>query len=153
VNLLRLLRCGDLTSSDGPYRLVRDDYLVPVLLGQLFRHGFELCSHDLDGLARFALFERFAAAEDHVDAAIDRSFGLGSNEGVVFLQDHSALGVAQDGPGNAGVSELIDADFTRKCAVGLVKDILRCNFNSSSQVFACEKQVERRWSNDNLWER
>jgi hypothetical protein len=55
VNLLGLLGGSDLAGTDSPDRLVGNDDLSPLLLGQLLGGGVELTGNDLDGLVGLTL--------------------------------------------------------------------------------------------------
>jgi hypothetical protein len=55
VDLLGLLGGSDLAGADGPDRLVGNDDLLPLLLGELLGDGSKLPSNDVDGLAGLTL--------------------------------------------------------------------------------------------------
>ena len=148
VNLLRLLGGGDLAGADGPDGLVGDDNLAPVL--DLLADGGELADDDLHGLAGVALLEGLADAEDDVDAAVDGSLGLLGDEVVGLLEDDTALGVADEGPGDVGVLELGDGDLAGEGTVGLVEDVLGGDLNALAGVLAGEEEVEGGRGDDDL---
>jgi hypothetical protein len=50
--------------------------------------------------------------------------------------------VSQDRPCDAAVLELVDRDLTREGAVGLVEDVLRCDFKAFAEMLAREEEVE-----------
>lgn len=58
--------------------------------------------------------------------------------------------MADDGPGDAAVLELICGDLAGEGTAGLVEDVLRGNFEALAQVLACEEKVERWRGDDNL---
>jgi hypothetical protein len=45
---------------------------------------------------------------------------------------------------------LVDGDFAREGAVGLVEDVLGGDFDALAKVFAGEEEVEGRWGDDDL---
>jgi len=55
--------------------------------------------------------------------------------------------VAQQGPSDVGVFELLDGDLAGESAVGLVEDVLRGDFEARTQVLAGEEEVEG-WGRD-----
>ena len=57
MDLLSLLSGSDLAGSDGPDRLVSDDNLGPLLLGELLGGGVELTGDDGDGAVGLALLQ------------------------------------------------------------------------------------------------
>jgi len=58
--------------------------------------------------------------------------------------------VADEGPGNAALLELLSRDLAGEGTVGLVEDVLSGNLEALAEVLACEKEVERGRSDDNL---
>ena len=148
VNLLRLLGGGDLAGADGPDGLVGNDNLAPVL--DLLADGGKLADDNVHGLAGIALLEGLADAEDDVDAAVDGSLGLLSDEVVGLLEDDTALGVADERPGDVGVLELGDGDLASEGTVGLVEDVLGGNLNALASVLAGEEEVEGGRRDDDL---
>ena len=103
---LCLLGAGHLPGSDGPDGFVGNDNLGPVL--DLFLDSPQLRSDDFDGFVALSLFQRLSTAENDADSTIESSLGLRGNELIVFLEDHTTLGVAQEGPGDIAIFELID---------------------------------------------
>lgn len=165
VDLLSLLGGSDLAGANGPAEvsiewfwetrwanspdgLVGDDDLGPVL--DLGGDGLELVDDDLDGLAGLPLLQALAAAQDDAETAVDGSLGLVGDGHIVLLQDDPALRVAEDGPGDAGVLELLNGDLAGEGAVGLVVDVLGGDLETLAQVLAGQLQVQRRRSNDDL---
>lgn len=53
-------------------------------------------------------------------------------------------------PGDIAILELVDRDLAGEGAVGLVKDILGCDFDTRSKVLAGEEEVEGWWCDDDL---
>jgi hypothetical protein len=131
-----------------PNRLIRHDNLAPVL--DLVRNRLELARHDLNRLARLALLEALAAAQNHADAAVERRLGLGRHKRVVFLQDHAALRVPDERPGNAAVLELLGRDLAREGAAGLVEDVLGRDFEAFAELLARGNQVDGGGCDDDL---
>lgn len=148
MDLLGLLGGRDLAGADGPDGLVGDDDLAPVL--DLLADGGQLRNDDVHGLVGLTLLESLAAAENHADAAVDGSLGLVGDERVALLQDDAALAVAQEGPGDVGVLELLDGDLAGEGAVGLVEDVLRGDLDALAGVLAGEEEVEGGRGDDDL---
>lgn len=136
-------------AGDSPDRFVGNNNLGPVL--DLVRDSLELLCDHTDGLALLPLLEALTTAQNHTQSSVERSLGLACNEGVVLLQDHTALRVAQNRPGNTAVLELVGRDLARKGTVGLVEDVLRGDFETFTEVLACEKEVEGRRGDDDLY--
>lgn len=133
---------------DLPDGLVGNDDLAPVL--DLVRNSLELLGDDVDGGAGLPLLEALTAAQDDADAAVERSLGLAGDESIILLQDGAALRVAEDGPCDAAVLELLSGDLTGEGTVGLVVDVLSGNLEALAKVLAGQEEVERGRSNDNL---
>lgn len=165
VDLLGLLSGGDLTGTnspteisirvprlkgdgDSPDGLVGDNDLRPVL--DHGSNGPELVGDDFDGLARLTLLQTLANAQNDAETAVNGSLGLAGDKLVVLLEDDPTLRVAEDGPGDASVLELIDGDLTGEGAVGLVVDVLSGDLEALAQVLAGQGQVQRRGSDDDL---
>jgi len=148
VNLLCLLGGGNLAGADGPDGLVGDDDLAPVL--DLLGNGGKLADDNLHGLAGIALLEGLTAAQNDVDAAVNGSLGLVGDEGVGLLEDDTALAVAEEGPGDVGVLELLDGDLTGEGTVGLVEDVLGSDLDALAGVLAGEEEVEGGRGDDDL---
>lgn len=119
---------------DSPDGLVGDDDLAPVL--DLVRNSLKLLGDNIDGGAGLPLLEALTAAQDDADAAVERGLGLAGNESVVLLQDGAALRVAEDGPCDAAVLELLGGDLTGEGTVGLVVDVLSGNLDALAEVLA-----------------
>lgn len=134
--------------SGSPDGLVGDDNLAPVL--DLVRNSLELLGDDVDGGAGLPLLEALATAQDDANAAVERGLGLAGNECVVLLQDGAALRVAEDGPCDAAVLELLGGDLTGEGTVGLVVDVLGGDLEALAEVLAGQEEVERGGSNDDL---
>jgi hypothetical protein len=66
------------------------------------------------------------------------------------LEDHTTLGVAEEGPGDVAVLELVNGYLTSESAVRLVEDVLRCDLKTGFEVLASKEKVERWWCNNNL---
>ncbi len=58
--------------------------------------------------------------------------------------------MAKNGPGDTAVLELLGRDLAGEGTVGLVEDVLCSDLEARAQVFACEKEVESRRSNDDF---
>lgn len=148
MHLLSLLSGGDLASADGPDGLVGDDDARPVLDLRLERR--KLLADNGDGVARLALLEALAAAPDNADAAVRGELGLGGDVLVSLLEDGAALRVAEDGPVDVAVLELLNADLAREGAVGLVIDILRADLDVLPDGVADELEVDGGRGDDDL---
>lgn len=122
MDLLGLLGGGDLAGADGPDGLVGDDDLAPV--GDLGLQGGELGGDDVEGLAGLALVQALAATPYDADAVLGGVLGLGGHDLVALAEDRSPLRVAQDGPVDAAVLEVLDRDLAGEGAVWLVEDVL-----------------------------
>jgi hypothetical protein len=96
------------------------------------------------------LFQGLSAAEDNTNSTIESSLGLGGNKLVVFLEDNTTLGVAKKGPGDVTILELIDWDLSGEGTIGLVENILGCNFEAGLKMFTSEEKIECRRSNYDL---
>lgn len=114
VGLLSLGGRRDLASTDGPDGLVRDHDLAahtavsvasrqakaearharPVCLLEELRDRRELGLHDLGSLARLALCERLADAENHREAVVERDTRLLSDELGRLVEKRAPLRVA-----------------------------------------------------------
>jgi hypothetical protein len=46
---------------------------------------------------------------------------------------------------------LVDADLASEGTVGLVEDVLGCDFEAAAEMLAGEEEVEGWWSDDDLW--
>ena len=149
MNFLRLFSASHLSSTNSPDRFIGNDNLGPIR--NFILDGLQLRCNNIDGLIALPLFQALAAAEYNADAPIESSLGLGSNEHVVFLENHTTFRVAKESPGDVTVLELVDGDFAGESTVGLVEDILGCDFQTRLEVLAGEKEVECWWCNDNLW--
>ena len=133
---------------NSPDGLVGNDDLAPVL--DLVRNSLELLSDDVDCGAGLPLLEALAAAKNDADAAVERSLRLAGDESVVLLQDGAALRVAEDGPCDAAVLELLSGDLTGEGTVGLVVDVLSGDLEALAKMLAGQEEVERGGSNDDL---
>lgn len=69
---------------------------------------------------------------------------------VALLQDDTALAVADDGPVDLGILELLDADLTGESTVGLVEDVLGGNADLVGGSLAGSEQVEGGRGDDHL---
>ncbi len=87
------------------------------------------------------MLQRFAAAENDANAAVECCFGFAGDEVVGFLDDGSSLAVSEDRPRDAGVFELADADLTRESTIRPVEDVLSGDFDSFTEMFASQEQV------------
>lgn len=134
--------------KDLPNRLVSNNNLAPVL--DLIRNRLQLRRDNLNRLVRLPLLEALATAQNHADAAVDRGLGLGRNEVVVLLEDHAALRVAEDGPCDAAILELLRRDLAGEGAAGLVVDVLCGDLETLAEVFAGEEEVEGWRGDDDL---
>lgn len=155
MDLLCLLSGSDLAGANGPMqwlvdgesfgrpgpcspdRLVGDDDLRPVL--DLVCDSLELGCNDLDGLACLALLQALTAAQNNAETAINGSLGLACNESIVFLEDDSPLGVADEGPCDAALLQLLSGDLAGESAIGLVEDVLGSDFDALAEVLACKE--------------
>lgn len=142
MDLLCLLNSGDLASANGPDGLVGNDNLAPVV--DLGTDSSKLLLDDGDGLASLTLLEGLAAAPNDTNTALGSDLGLVGDDLVGLTEDGAALGVAQNGPGNAAVLKLGDADLAGESTVGLVEDVLSGNLEAGSELVTDEKEIEGR---------
>lgn len=149
MHLLSLLSGSDLASADGPDGLISDDDVRPVL--SLGLESGELAADDIDGLAGLALGKALTAAPDNADAAVGRELGLGGDNGVGLAEEGASLGVAEDGPVDAGVLELRDADLAGVGTARLVVGVLGGYLDVLAEGVADEEEVEGGRGNDDLW--
>lgn len=148
VHLLGLLSGSDLAGTDGPDGLVCNNNLAPVL--DLVGDSLELGGDDLDGLVGLTLLEGLTAAKNDSETAVDCRLGLAGDEVVGLLEDYTALAVADEGPGDVGVLELLGGDFTSEGSVGLVEDVLGGDLEARAEVLTGEEEVEEGRCNDDL---
>lgn len=69
---------------------------------------------------------------------------------VRLLQDHSALGVADDSPVNLVIAELLNADLASESTVGLVVDVLGSNTDLRVGKLAGQSEVDGGGRDDDL---
>lgn len=149
MDLLSLLSSGDLAGANGPDGLVGNDNLAPV--GNLALERLELPGDNLDGLTRLALLEGLAAAPDDRDAVLGGVLSLGGDNSVGLSEDSAALRVAQDGPVDVAVLELVGRDLAGEGAVGLVEDVLGGDFDALLGAVLDEVEVQGGRSNHDLY--
>lgn len=133
---------------DSPDGLVGNDNLAPVL--DLVRHSLELTRDNLDRLACLALLQTLTTAQNHTEAAVERSLGLAGHKLIRLVENDAALRVSENRPVDAAVLELLGRDFTCEGAVWLVEDVLCCYFEALAEVLAGEEEVQSWRGNDNL---
>lgn len=133
---------------NSPNGLISNNNLAPVL--DLIRNSLELRSDNLNRLVRLPLLEALTTAQNHAESAVQRSLGLGGNKLVVLLKDDTALRVAEDGPCDAAVLELLRRDLAGEGAAGLVEDVLCGDLEALAEVFAGEEEVEGWRGDDDL---
>jgi hypothetical protein len=142
----RMLKDGGRDSPDG---LVGNDNLAPVL--DLVGNSLKLLGNDLDGVTRLALLQSLTAAQNDTEATVYRRLCLARSEVVALLEDLAALRVADEGPGDAAVLQLVGRDLTGESTVGLVEDVLCGDFETLAEVLACKEEVEGWWCDDDLY--
>lgn len=150
MNLLSLLSGSNLAGTNGPDWLVGNDDLAPLLSGDLLGDSGKLASDDLDGLTLLALLERLSAAEDDVDVLVKGGLGLGGDKLVILANDGAALRVADQGPVDVGVLELVGGDLAGESSLVLVVDVLGGDSDLRLGLRAGKGQVNCWWGNDNL---
>lgn len=148
MHVLRLLSSSNLAGTNSPDGLVGDDNLAPVVNVAL--EALKLLGNDIDSLASLALLEGLAAAPDDADAVLGSVGGLEGDGLVGLLEDGAALGVAEDGPVDVEVLELLDGDLAGVGAVGLVEDVLGGDLDVVLDALADEGEVEGGRGDDNL---
>jgi hypothetical protein len=142
------LHVGD-GGRDSPDGLVGNDNFAPVL--NLVGNSLKLLGNDLDGVTRLALLQSLTAAQNDTEATIYRRLCLARSEVVALLEDLAALRVADEGPGDAAVLQLVGRDLTGESTVGLVEDVLCGDFETLAEVLACKEEVEGWWCDDDLY--
>ncbi len=55
-------------------------------------------------------------------------------------------------PRNIAILQLINTNLARKGAVRLIEHVLRRDFDALAEMLACEEEIERGWSDDDLCE-
>ena len=91
---------GGLAGADSPDRLIGDD------AGETWRQAAgQLVADHLVMFGGVALGFGLADADDRGQAGGDGGFGLGLDQGVGLVVILAALGMAEDDPGGAGVSQ------------------------------------------------
>jgi hypothetical protein len=74
----------------------------------------------------------------------------GNSYRIRLAKELPSLAVAKNGPGDAGVLELLDGDLAGEGTVGLIVDILRGDFNIVVEILADEEKEEGRRRHDDL---
>lgn len=82
---------------------------------------------------------------------VEGVLGLGGDDGVRLAEQGAALRVAEDGPGDVAVAQLVDRDLTGKGAVGLVVDVLGGDLDLGLEALADQQQVQGRGGDDDVW--
>ena len=56
----------------------------------------------------------------------------------------------EESPGDVAVSELVNGNLAGEGTIGLVEDVLGCDFDAGIEVLAGEEEVEGWWCNNDL---
>mmetsp|Transcript_34608 Transcript_34608/g.45513 ORF Transcript_34608/g.45513 Transcript_34608/m.45513 type:complete len:201 (-) Transcript_34608:2-604(-) len=113
---------GSLASADCPHGLVGNDDGGPG--GDRLLDGVELLLEDVIGLTGLALLKRLTNAEDGLKTGGLGASNLLSDDLVGLTEELSALGVANKGPLEAEVDDLLGTDLASVCTVALGADVL-----------------------------
>ena len=87
-------------------------------------------AHHFLGLVGLALGERFANANNRLEARRERGFGLGVHERVAFLLDGAPLGMAEDHKVHQQLAQHSSGNLAGERAVILLAHILRAEPNA-----------------------
>ena len=150
MDLLSLLSGSDLSGTNGPDWLVSNDDLTPLLSRDLLGNSGKLAGDDLNGLTLLALLEGLSAAEDDVDVLVKGGLGLGGDKVVRLADDGATLRVADQGPVDVGVLELVGGDLAGESTLVLVVDVLGGHSDLWLGLRAGKSQVKCWWGDDNL---
>lgn len=170
VHLFRLCRRCLLPGAYSPDGLVGDDDAFPVLGADAlyFRFAFEfltinssdLREADIKSPAGLALGKLFADAEDHVESVVEGDAGLGGDDlfllkpyggyGVGLLEVGATLRVADKGPRDAEVLELVGGDFAGERSRGKRTDILGGEVDLLGEDLLDGEEVDVDWGNEDL---
>ena len=116
---------SDLAGTDGPDGLVGDHDGAPVLNGLL--DGIELSLQNIVRLTSFTLLNSLTNAKDGLEAGSLRLGDLLGDDIIGLAEELSALGVANEGPLEAEVNDLLGTDLTGEGTVTLGADVLRAD--------------------------
>jgi len=133
------------SSPDG---LVGNDNLTPVL--DLVCYSLELRGDMADRLALLPLLQALTAAQNHAQPSVQRRLCLAGHKLVVLFQHDTALRVPDQRPGDAEVLERFGRGFPGEGTAGLVVHVLSSDFDALAGDLACEGEVGRWGSNDDL---
>ena len=120
----RLRRRRGAPRADGPHRLVGDQAAREVGVGDVRDGGVELGLDAPERLARVALGERLADADDGREPGAQRRARLEVHGGVELAEELAPLGVAEDDVLAADVGELGRRDLAREGALVLPEAVL-----------------------------
>mmetsp|Transcript_97416 Transcript_97416/g.135405 ORF Transcript_97416/g.135405 Transcript_97416/m.135405 type:complete len:229 (-) Transcript_97416:48-734(-) len=105
MGLLCLLRGCHLSSSNGPNRLVGQDHLLPIILGQDVRQRLQLLIQHVKGFAALSGIKLLADAGKGAKALVHGELGLLCHDLAGLSAVFAALGMAQDHPLDAHVAK------------------------------------------------
>lgn len=134
--------------EDIPNRFISHNNLTPIL--HLLLNRPKLTRHNLNCTSLLTLLQALTTAQDNTEPRIQGGLGLAGNEIVALGENGATLRVAQDGPCDTAVLELVRADLACEGAGRLVEDVLRGDFEAGAQVLAGEEEVEGGWGDDDL---
>ena len=139
---------GSLASADGPHGLVSNDDVGPLIDGGL--DGIELSLKHVVGLVCLSLLEGLTNTKDSLEAGCLSAGHLLGNDIVGLTEELSALGVANKGPLEAEVNDLLGTDLASECTVALGADVLGSNENIGVKHRLGGSDVEGDGSDDDL---
>src|SRR5690606_38345753 len=146
VNLLSLLRRRGLARADGPDRLVRYDRVRERGYADGVEHGRQLPAHDILGLPRFALGQRFTAAEDRRESRLLRRRELGRDNRIRIAVQRTALRVPDDDISATDVAQHVAGNFARVGAgTDAIRDVLGAELDRAAfEPVADDRQIDVR---------
>lgn len=109
VDFLGLLRGSNLSGSNGPDRLVGNNYIAPVCDGG--GNGGELALVDLNSLPCLALFEQFADASYNGEALGNGVRRLIRDNFISLLENGTAFGMSGDHPWDSHIDDHVGGDL------------------------------------------
>lgn len=111
--LVHLVETRDLACVERPYRLIRDYHLLPLGLVELLFHCLQLREQHFFALLRLLLLQVLADAVNDPYVVVPGLLHLRRHYFLRLVEVPSPLIVADEGPLDLVVSELLGGHFTR----------------------------------------
>ncbi len=149
VDLVDLLSCCCLASSNRPHRFVSQNHILPV--GYFILDCVKLSFNNFDCSVLFSFGKSFSKTEDDFHAMFQTVLYLFGDNSVGLSEMSSSLGVTQDYPLNVNVQKLFRSDFSSIGTKCIGWAILSSNINIG--LFFCEQdshQMKINWSNNDI---